>query len=182
MSTSKKRRRTPSAAMPTSLALNVARRGFERWLASSDDVIADEGRAMLLSIELFRLSERAQISLLEPDKIDDAISLLLDADEHGDELLDILHDYLHFRVETATDHATFVAWEAAHTHYENAVEELDPGVPPAVQEAMDADALLDPDVRRDAVSRIVPVAQVASLLEWIGKGPNGDHDGIAAPD
>ncbi|WP_433675034.1 hypothetical protein [Microbacterium gorillae] len=170
MSTSKKRRRTPSAAMPTSLALNVARRGFERWLASSDDVIADAGRATLLSVELFRLTERAQISLLEPDTIDDAISLLLDADEHGDELLDILHDYLHFRVETATDHATFVAWEAAHTHYENTVEELDPGVPPAVQEAMDADALLDPDVRRDAVSRIVPVAQVASLLEWIGTG------------
>ncbi|MFK4789034.1 hypothetical protein [Microbacterium sp. ZW T5_56] len=170
MSTSKKRRRTPSAAMPTSLALNVARREFERWLASRNGIVADEGRATLLSVELFRLTERAQISLLEPDKIDDAISLLLDADEHGDELLDILHDYLHFRVETAPDHATFVAWEAAHSHYENTVEELDQGVPAVVQEAMDADALLDPDVRRDAVSKITPVAQVAALLEWIGKG------------
>ena len=114
---------------------------------------------------LLTVSARAGVDVLDPHDTRDVLDVLAELGARGDELLDVFHDYVHFRVETAAQDG----WDEAHEVLEDALED-ESGMPEEVAAALELDERLDPGLRRQALAEVLIVARVRDLLEWIGAG------------
>lgn len=155
---------------------NPARRGmsfqgrvvigqFERWITGSEMTFTEPAVATALLERLLAFSAKAELDILTPEDAEGVVDLLLDGGADADVLLDVFHDYVHFRLETDQDSS----WEDVHELLEEILENGD-GPPDVIANAMEQSGLQDPHLRRAALSRVRAVAQVRELLAWIGSG------------
>ncbi|QGH70603.1 hypothetical protein [Pseudactinotalea sp. HY158] len=86
-------------------------------------------------------------------------------EEHGDFLLAVLHDYVHFQAATGTAEA---AWGEACALIDEETGEDDPRLEILVGVIERATAA-DPEARRAAVGRLRIVAGVSDLLAWLAR-------------
>lgn len=118
--------------------------------------------------ELERLigwASRAGLDVLAVEDAEAIVDLLLNADPDDDMLLDVFHDYVHFRLETDPDDA----WADVHESLEELLDDVG-GLPAVLGEAAGEWARQDPGQRRAALAGTRIVDQVGALLAWIGKG------------
>ncbi|WP_167043556.1 hypothetical protein [Salinibacterium sp. ZJ454] len=158
---------------PSSLADRPVAREFGRWLRQSADQTAAEASEQQRELEaLFEFARSLDIDVHQPDGAEDLADTLFEilTDPENDDLpesvIDTLHDYVHFRIDTADNPD---AWEDAHEAVEEVVSELS-SVPEAIGLAIDAAEQIDPEVRRAALAGTRIVAAVDDLLEWLGSG------------
>ncbi|WP_426516365.1 hypothetical protein ACPPVQ_17290 [Diaminobutyricibacter sp. McL0618] len=143
----------------------MALRDFERWMEHGTSRFTDPAQVHDGFGALLTLTQRAGLNVLDPSEIEDVVDVLLDVDADEVDMIDLLHDYLHFRVETAPGEA----WEHAHQVFEELIVG-DDGLPRALVAALEEEALLDPRLRRAALAGLSLVAHVRELLEWVGSG------------
>ncbi len=152
----------------------VMLREFAAWLRRQDDADAAgaRGEAALLE-ELLLLAREEGFDLYRSDDFDTIVDLVLDvdaddpdADDAAFEALEVLHDYVHFRIDTAADPEP---WEPAHEEIELALAEFDDG-DMVVADAIAATATLDTAERWAGLMSTPVIAGVGELLEWIGAG------------
>lgn len=105
------------------------------------------------------------LDLLDPDDADEIVTALLELGDEGDLLVDVFHDYVHFRVDTDPEGT----WDDAHAALEELLYGADE-LPAALASALEAATSLDPERQREAVAASPVVAGVRDLLEWIGSG------------
>ncbi len=122
----------------------------------------------------------------DPDDPDDVVSFIEQSrgTEPPEEMLMLLDEYIHFRLDSTFDDA----WEEAHAVVEELLED-DSGIGGALTAAIEAGMAVDPELRHDALAQVTVVAAVPRLLAWIGAGrpvsPSGgvrraDIAGVAA--
>lgn len=139
---------------------------FEAWLTENEDVAlsAPEG------IEVFEtIVETATRLDLEPFDADDFEELVDETLQLPDSSvvawsLDILHDYVHFRMEG--DDAQL--WEEPHAIISDAAADAPP-LPPELQTLMDDLENTLAEDRYAAVAATPLITGIAKLLEWMGK-------------
>lgn len=138
-------------------------RDFERWLVASDASLTDPHTAGGAIGHLFELTKTANLDILEPSDTADIADMLLDLGPDADALVDLFHDYVHFRLETSRD----PRWTQAHDELEDVLDS-DAGIS-AMLEAIITDAeTRDPAVTADALAHTNLIAGVTRLLDWIG--------------
>lgn len=147
------------------MAERIALREFARW-ASPAVGIADPDVAVADLTTVFTHTRRAGVDLTDPLAVDDAIEVIFeDADEDDvDILLEALHDYLHFRLDTTGGSE----WEDAHDRFEE--EFADEGPDGILSTALAEGLAVDADERRHAVAKTKIVAAVPDLIAWLGSG------------
>lgn len=149
---------------------------FERWLEpDAEDEPSDRTIAELDAfVGLIRLSRREGIDLNVADDIDLMLDVIaeFDMDAPRMEALDVLHDYVHFREQTATFREDRDEWERAHEWVEGASQheaELQDPVPEELYDAMAAADAVAPAKRWRAFAKLPIVAGVEPFLAWLGK-------------
>lgn len=161
-----KRKKSPSGN-PANRGLSFVDRSiardFERWLAASETSLTDPHTVGGAIGHLFDITKRSGLDILEPSDAADIADMLLDLGPNAEGMVDLFHDYVHFRLETSRD----PRWPQAHDELEDILEG-DPGVS-AVLEAIITDAeSRDPAVTADALAHTRVIAGVTKLLDWIG--------------
>ena len=156
----------PSADRPVA-------REFGQWLRRSAQATAPEAASERRVLEaLFAFARTIDLDLHRADGAEELAEALfemhaeLDDPDMPESAIDTLHDYVHFRIDTATDAS---AWEDAHDAVEEVMAELS-SVPDAIAHAIAADAEIDPDTRHAALAATRIVAAVGDLLDWLGSG------------
>lgn len=140
-------------------------RQFERWINDAEVTFTEPADGTAMLERLLASTERAGIDMLSAGEAEDVIDLLLEAGPDADALLDVFHDYVHFRLETDEDGE----WADAHELLEDVLGVGD-GLPDFIATAIESSTLQDPDQRRQALASVRAVAQVRELLAWIGSG------------
>lgn len=140
-------------------------RGFQRWMNETSNSLTDPGTARADFERLVASMSRMGIDVLDPDDTEDALDVLVELGPDGDALLDLFHDYVHFRVETAAEGR----WDAAHALVEEALS-FDDAFPEVLTAALADAHRLDPELRRQALAGVRIVARVRDALDWIGTG------------
>lgn len=144
---------------------------FESWLAQSDEIAAPtpaEESAFFVGVLL--LGQQMRLNLRRPTDVEEIIEFLLDRDDEADEdivemTLDVLHDYIHFRLQTAGSDA----WEAAHETIIAAFGPDDPAADALARAVADGQALSETE-RRAGLAATLVVERVRDLLRWVGSG------------
>lgn len=161
-----KRKKAPSGN-PANRGLSFVGRSiardFERWLAASDASLCDPQTAVRARGHLFALVKRSGLDILEPSDVADIADMLLDLGPSATGMVDLFHDYVHFRLETSRD----PRWTQAHDELEDVLSG-DSGIT-AMLEAIITDAeTRDPAVTADALAHTKVIAGVTKLLDWVG--------------
>ncbi|QPE04988.1 hypothetical protein IT882_02370 [Microbacterium schleiferi] len=137
-------------------------RDFERWLAASDTPLSDPHNAAGAVGHLFDITKRSGLDILEPSDTADIADMLLDIGPNATGMVDLFHDYVHFRLETSRD----PRWHQAHDELEDVLDD-DTGIS-AMLEAIITDAeTRDPAVIADALAHTKVIDGVTKLLDWI---------------
>lgn len=151
-------------------------RDFARWLeqqgiAEHASVASrDHSSNLLVIMEAVRV---VNLELSDPADFDDIVDVLFDIAEESDreemetilvEQLDLLHDYVHFQMDSSDPDA----WAEAHESIEAALSEVDGG-PSPIEEALAAAEQIPVAERMAAYSQLPIVRSVRDLLAWIGK-------------
>ncbi|GAA4383020.1 hypothetical protein [Agromyces bauzanensis] len=160
-------------------------REFSAWLERQPSIaapsVSDETNVLRA---LLMLAREAGLDALDPDDIDPLIDVLFeDEDPEASDMLEnaleTLHDYVHFRLETARDAD---GWEDAHEVVEEATAEMLPGSG-VIADAIAGAEQLDAEERRAALAGTRIVAAVRDLLAWIGTGrPVSPSGGVRRAD
>lgn len=150
---------------------------FRAWLQQESQIAAPHVAAEMQIFELLQdVAADEELDLAEPDDIDPLIDALLDVAEQAPDdaqaqqtteyLLDVLDDYLHFRLDTAADPEI---WDDAHGSLEEVRAD---GVPmlETLHELAQAAETIDPEERRRALADVTIVRGVRELLSWVGSG------------
>lgn len=112
------------------------------------------------------------LDLNDPEDFDDIVDVVFDSTEEDDredredilfEQLDLLHDYVHFQMDSGDPDA----WAQAHQSIEAALSEVDEG-PSPLEDALAESALIPADERLAAYLQLPIVQSVHDLLAWIG--------------
>ncbi len=169
------RRRTDSGRARARSARSADRallRGFGAWLESAPSLAApsvdDELKVMQA---LADIAWDHRLDLNRARDVEPLIDLLWDADdpenpEALEAALEMLHDYVHFRLDAGHDPG---GWEEAHEAVEDAFDDSGAGSGPLGAMLEDAEKV-DPDARRGALAQTPLIAAVKELLEWVGTG------------
>ncbi len=88
-----------------SFAARLVAREFERWMRSAEQSLSEPASSHDDFARLVAVATRAGCDVLDAGEIEHRIDVLFDLEPDGDGLLDTLHDYLHFRIETTADDA-----------------------------------------------------------------------------
>lgn len=143
----------------------VVVRQFDQWAADAEATFVDAGIA---GRELERLAvwtSRVGMDVFAAEDAVDLVDLLLDAESGEDDLLDVFHDYVHFRLETDPGDD----WLEAHELLEELLDDVGE-LPAILTDAVEEWAERDPEQRRKALAGVRIIEQVAPLLAWLGKG------------
>ncbi|WP_404443795.1 hypothetical protein LG315_10485 [Microbacterium marinum] len=130
----------------------------ETELAFTDPRDAARGLEQLLAS-----AASAGLDLLSADALPLLAEALLDLGD--DDQFDVLHDYVHFRVDTSDD----PAWRVAHRELEDLLDD-DDDLPDAIVDAIEADERMPLDQRAAALRSTPIIAGIAPFLDWIGTG------------
>lgn len=158
MSKRKKRTSGNPARAGHSLAGRIVLRDFERWMADEDETFSNPVHASAALGALLRDLGRNGLDLLDPEDVAEAFDLV------DEDLIDVLHDYLHFRVATVPDDER---WIDVHDEFEQLEA---PPFPPVIGEAIENARQIPEATRQAALAQVTVVAGVRDLLAWIGKG------------
>lgn len=160
------------------LALSTAELGalenFAIWLGDRNEIAAPsvDNEVSLLS-GLFSVAKGFGLQADNPDDMEDLVDFIMEIDDPDEPgflgaALMVVDEYLHFRLET--DDQQYDDWLVAHAIVEDTLEEAFPsGASEALFEVIEEAEQLDPKQHRAALARVTVVAQVRTLLEWIGK-------------
>lgn len=140
-------------------------RGFQRWMNETTNSLTDPATARADFERLVASMSRMGLDVLKPDDTEDVLDVLVELGPDGDALLDLFHDYVHFRLETAAEGR----WDAAHALVEETIS-LDDAFPEVLTAALADAHRLDPELRRRALAEVRIVARVRDALDWIGAG------------
>lgn len=153
------------------------RRDFARWLEQSgfEDHTGvpprDHAFNLFVIIDAMRVTD---LDLNDPADFDDIIEILIEiADENaGDgaeeilvQQLDLLHSYVHFRIDTGDPDA----WDDAHVSIEAAITYIGDDAPSPLAEILAEAAQIPVEERKAAYLQLPIVASVRDLLAWVGK-------------
>ncbi|WP_369045185.1 hypothetical protein [Sinomonas sp. P10A9] len=150
------------------IADRALRRNFGTWLERAPSIaaptVSDE---LLLTQALVDIGRGHGLDLHRALDVEPLIDLLWEADgaDHP-EVLETLHDYVHFRLDAGHD---LGGWEEAHEAVEDALDESGAGSGPLGAMLEHAEQV-NPDVRRGALAQTPLIAAVNELLEWVGTG------------
>lgn len=114
MSKHKKRTHGNPALQSMSFIDRTVVRDFEQWMHQAPHTFTDPLTARAEFGRLLALVTREGLNALDPNDADDIIEAVI---EPGD-LLGVLHDYVHFRMET-----TDGAWDDAHEALEEVLHD-----------------------------------------------------------
>lgn len=161
-----KRKKSPSGN-PANRGLSFVDRSiardFERWLAASETSLTDPHTAGGAIDHLFDITKRFRLDILDPSDTADIADMLLDLGPNAAGMVDLFHDYVHFRLETSRD----PRWTQAHDELEDVLGG-DTGIS-GMLEAIITDAeTRDPAVTADALAHTKVIAGVTKLLDWVG--------------
>ncbi|GAA4181086.1 hypothetical protein [Gryllotalpicola koreensis] len=143
----------------------MAVRDFERWLKEAEATFTDPAVGVAQLEVLVSSASRVGLDALAADDAAGVVEFLLDEDAEGEELLDVFHDFVHFRLETEPEDG----WVEAHDLLEELLATGD-GVPTALSDALEDYERQDPEQRRQALAKVRLVSAVRTLLEWVGSG------------
>ncbi|WP_022888590.1 hypothetical protein [Agromyces italicus] len=148
-------------------------REFRAWIEQDPEIsAADAAEDAGLFEAVLGLARSRGLDLNEPDDIEPLVAVLLDLGESGDpesegagdDALAVLHDFVHFKLET--DHRPG-DWEAAHTAVEVATDDGSSAIE-LLREVIEEADLVGSDERRRALAALPIVGAVRELLSWIG--------------
>lgn len=143
-------------------------RGFRQWLQEDAETSADMVDAEVAAFEsLVELVTSEGIDLHRPDELDTVLDIV---DEYFpphqvEAMYALLHDYVHFRLETEPSEA---GWDEAHEVISEELLEDDGGASAALLAAVSEAEDLDDGQRRSAISDLPLMSATRALLEWIG--------------
>lgn len=149
------------------LADRSTAREFRRWVGRRfPDPAIVSGEAEMLE-QLFTAARAVGLDPHDPTDIDELIELILaiEDSQEVESALDTLHDYIHFRIDTAD---SIEGWEDAHQLIEAVLE--DSPEADALSHAMDSARQLPLEERREALAGTRVVSAVSELLAWVGTG------------
>lgn len=155
--------------------LRDIRRWYEKEGSLSGEALDDQMSDLEILLSCFRSVG------FDPDRPTDAVAMLEPlADEIGvDEfgfIVDRLHDYLHFRIDTSS---SAQAWQAVHDQIVGEDGEPEPDLFTEVAWAViDAADAIDTEERRAALASTPLIAKIPELLSWIGKGRKITQSGL----
>lgn len=156
------RRRTAQAAGSTSAQML---REFEDWANGVYGEDASGLRTLLAS--LVDLLHGEDLDLSDPEDVDPILDLVFEFDDDVvvDGTLDLLHDYVHFRLDTSDD----PRWTVAHDLVEDSIGDGDPDVA-AIEAMLDEVGEVSPEQQRAALARLPIVSAVPEFLRWVDRG------------
>lgn len=141
---------------------------FSTWLAeeAGDSASRTEAKISVFQSVVDQASDEG-LDAGAPEDFDDLYELLLafHGDHYLDMILDVLHDYVHFQLETGTDPD---GWEDAHELVADETLDGDEG-PAVLMEALNEVGKMAEDVRRAALAETRAVSAVRDLVSWLGK-------------
>lgn len=154
----------------------IAAREFRLWLDRRATIVEPgvTGEVHLLET-LFATARAAGVDAHDPSDIDELIDVILDIEDpqEADTAFDTLHEYIHFRIDTADGPE---AWQEAHAIVDRALEES--SQEGALASAIESADQLDPAERRAALAQTRLVAAVNDLLTWVGSGRQASPSGF----
>ena len=161
-----KRKKAPSGN-PANRGLSFVDRSiardFERWLAASDTPLSDPHNAAGAVGHLFDITKRSGLDILEPSDTADIADMLLDIGPNATGMVDLFHDYVHFRLETSRD----PRWHQAHDELEDVLDD-NAGISAMLESIITDAETRDPAVIADALAHTKVIDGVTELLDWIG--------------
>lgn len=139
--------------------------GFEEWLGELSPDHIDAEITILQGIEM--VAGLTGLSVHDPHDYSEIVGLLSDFEDSwaAGEALDVLHDYVHFRVN---DDMFPEEWEEAHAVVEDAQMAEDPLLS-LLHEAIGEAAHTPSATVHAALEQLLPVTAVRALLAWLGK-------------
>lgn len=145
------------------------RRGFGAWLERAPSIAAPTVAEELELVQaLAEIARGHGLDLHRAPDIAALIDMLWDTDDPEvlRSVLETLHDYVHFRLDTGHGSAE---WEQAHEEVEDALDASGAGQGPLGPILEHAEEV-DPEVRHGALAQLPLIAAVGQLLEWVGTG------------
>lgn len=162
----------PDPAVPPTPAASQSRsplaRQFAAWLSESEtDPTPVPDPAMDLFSQLEALVAQTSLDLANPNDVAELVETLteFDAQESGDVALGMLHDYVHFQLETS---GAPEAWEHAHDLVDAAIADDDPLIE-AISAAIEEAQAIAPAKRRAALEQLRIVSGTDELLAWLSQ-------------
>jgi hypothetical protein len=143
----------------------VVAREFERWMNETPNTFIEPSMARAGFDDLLRVMTQVGLDVLDPRDTESVLDVIFEIGPDGEAMFDLLHDYVHFRLETAMPGE----WDEAHDLIEEALG-LDGGVPEVLTAALADAEKLDPALRNQALADVLIVSRVRDLLDWIGAG------------
>src|SRR5699024_3494792 len=140
---------------------------FRTWAVGATDPSPELEAQISLLETLMDLAAREGLDAGNAGDTSYLIDLLLDAGnpEAVDAALQVLHDYVHFQLDTSNATAQ---WEATHEDIEIALDESNPASQ-ILNDAMRATEALPESERCAALGQTRLVTAVPDLLAWVGK-------------
>lgn len=156
--------------MPSDLADRRLLQDFRRWLGASPELAGSIAEHVAQLEAISGAMRVLELDLNDPDDFDEIVDLLFEAadgdaaDEVLFDQLDVLHLYVHSRLEGEDA----IVWAEAHTSIEDAIDEAAPAVPNPFESALRDAGRIPVADRMAAYLKLPIISAVTGLMEWVG--------------